>query len=244
MRERLVSSNRGPFWIKSLLLTLAASVLVGCAGAFKPPPPLWEPGRYTTIAVLPSRMEISSGAPLVSRNTDLTNKYTGLVQEAIAVALVRKGYDVLAPLDVNETVFGGDELREVFMDLAWGAGVAPQEAYQGRTYTGSLESAPVLAEVLGADLLVLSAGEGEYHSAGESLVQGILTSVLTKGKHQYQAPASYLQARVVFVDPALQRTAARLRTGRFDYVTDIQPAANVFLRLFRRIPPGQKDNPE
>jgi hypothetical protein len=35
-----------------------------------------------------------------------------------------------------------------------------------------------------------------------------------------------------------------LRTGRFDYVTDIQPAANVFLRLFRRIPPGQKDNPE
>ena len=225
-------SSRSPV----IFLAIAAVFAAGCAGMFEPPPPLWEPGRYSTIAVLPTRMEIATGAPFTSKNTDLSNRYGGLVQEAIAIALVKKGYDVMAPLDSNDRISEDDELMEAFMGLAVGAGVAPTEAYQGGPRSGSLEDAPRLAEALGVDLLVLSAGGGEYHSGGESLVQGILTSVITKGKQHYQAPPSYLETKVVFVDPELERVAARLRTRRYDYVKDVSSAAGVFLRLFRRIP--------
>ncbi|UCF30058.1 MAG: hypothetical protein JSV26_08210 [bacterium] len=239
MRTDSENRHRGALTVPFLIL--AALTVTGCAGAFEPPPPLWEPGRYSTIAVLPSRMEISTGAPFTSKNTELSDRYGALVQEAIAVAMVNKGYEVLAPMDSNERIAEDDDLMEAFMELAFGAGVAPPEAYRDRRYEGPLETAPVLGEALGADLIVLSAGEGEYHSAGEALVQGILTSVLTKGKQQYQAPPSYLVTEVVFVDPELERVVARLRTGRYDYVSDVPRAAGVFLRLFRRIPPGTRD---
>ena len=216
---------------------LFAALAAGCAGTGVPPAPLWDASLYRTVAVLPARMVVGTGAPpFTSPNTDLSNRLGDLMQQAVAAALVQKGYEVLAPLDLNERLSKEKELGELFMSLAAGFGLLPDSGNVSDAQDRGLEDATALAEGIGADLLVLVRGSGEYHSAGENIVQGVLTGVLTRGRQQYNAPRSALQADVFFVDPRRQTRLAGLRTGSMPFVDELMPLLREMGRQLRRVP--------
>lgn len=226
-------------FLSPLLVTLALLFSTGCAGTFTPPPPLWDASLYDTVAVLPVRMTIATGRPpFTSEDTELSGQMGGKVQEALSIVTRYKGYQVLSPDDLSERLMEEDDLAEAFVSLASSQGlmgpdrnVPPGEGMAG---------AAVIAEKLGADLLVLAYGYGEYHSAGENLVQSLVTGLLSKGREQYQAPPSFLETNIIFVDPAAGSRIARFPGRRIPYESEIIPLSKALDRVLRRMPEKQR----
>ncbi len=204
----------------------------------EPPPPLWDSGMYTTIAVLPIRVEITTGAPpFTSKDSDLSSELSGKMTEAAAVALRYKGYDLLAPLDINEKIQNEKELSRSLMELAALSGLLPEvnplNAPEGVTMA---DASAHIGQELGADILVLGTGNGEFHGFGENVLQGVLTGILTKGKKQYEAPPSFLKAHIVFIDAANGAILTRFYTRQMSWTKETIPLARMLDRQFRRVP--------
>ena len=182
-------------------------------------------------------MVIKTGVPpFTSPDTDLSNELGAVVQQALSGVMVYRGYKVLAPLDVEERLEKDRDLSEAFMKLALAEGIAPADSPPDHSSGKSMESAKTVASALGADLLVLAYGDGEYHSTGESILQGIFTNIITKGKQQYQEPPSYLSAHMIFVDPNLERPLARLSSGNMPFIKDPVRLARILDGRTKRIP--------
>ncbi len=210
----------------------------GCAGTFTPPPPLWDASLYDTVAVLPVRMTVSTGRPpFTSEDTELSDTMGGKMQEALSIVVRYRGYDVLSPDDLSERLMDGDDLAEAFINLASSQGMMGPE--QKVPQVEGMEGAALIGEKIGADLLVLAYGQGEYHSTGENLFQGIVTGLLSKGREQYQAPPSFLEANIIFVDPVRGLRIARFREARMAYEDDTIPLSKVLDRVSRRVPKKQ-----
>jgi hypothetical protein len=223
------------------LSTVPLLLAAGCAGMYTPPPPLWDSSLYNTVAVLPVRMTIGTGRPpFTSEDTELSGTMGGKMQEALSIVVRYKGYEVLSPDDLSERLMKEDDLAEAFVNLAASQGLMGPD--RTAPYDEGMEGAALIGEKLGADLLVLAYGRGEYHSAGENLVQGIVTGLLSKGKEQYQSPPSFLEANILFLDPSAGRRIARFPGSRMSYESEIIRLSRAVDRVLRRVP--VKQDPE
>lgn len=221
-----------------ILFTCPLLLVTGCAGTYTPPPPLWDASLYDTVAVLPVRMIIATGRPpFTSEDTELSDQMGGKVQEALSIVTRYKGYQVLSPDDLSERLMEEEDLAEAFISLAASQGL--MGADRTAPHEEGMAGAALIAEKLGADLLVLAHGYGEYHSTGENLVQSLVTGLLSKGREQYQAPPSFLETNIVFVDPAAGRRIARFPGRRISYETEIIPLSRAFDRMLGRVPEKQ-----
>ena len=215
----------------------------GCAGTYTPAPPLWESSLYNTVAVLPVRMTVATGRPpFTSEDTELSGNMGGKMQEALSIVVRYRGYEVLSPDDLSERLMKEDDLADAFVSLAASQGLmgpdrtAPPEE--------GMEGAALIAEKLGADLLVIAYGQGEYHSGGEALVQALVTGFLSKGRQQYNPPPSFLETNIIFVDPATGRRIARFPGSRMAYESEIIPLSQALDRVLRRVPVKQEPDDE
>jgi len=187
------------------------------------------------------RMTIATGRPpFTSENTELSGTMGGKMQEALSIVMRYRGYDVLSPDDLSERLMKEDDLAEAFISLAASQGLMGPD--RTAPHEEGMEGAVLIAEELGADLLVVAYGQGEYHSGGENLVQSLVTGILTKGKQQYQAPPSFLEASIHYVDPATGSRIARFPGRRMSYENEIVQLSRVLDRVLRRVP--VKQNPE
>ena len=217
------------------LLVLTLMTLAGCAGMSTPPQPLWDPGLYDTIAVLPVRMTVLTGRELFkSEDTDLSDMMGGLMQESLSTALRLKGYGVLAPEDLSERLFEEDDLSEAFFSVAGAYGFMGDEGQVSREE--AMEGAALIGEKLGADLLVIAHGNGEYHSFEETLFQSMVTGFITKGREVYDTPPSFLRADIFFVDGAEGVGVARILPRSFPFEKDLVPLTRRISRLLGRVP--------
>ncbi|UCG37849.1 MAG: hypothetical protein JSV00_06500 [bacterium] len=224
-----------PLGWKALPALFPLLLLAGCAGTFEPPPPLWDAQAYNTVAVLPMRMIISTGRPpFTSEDTERSDRMGGMMQEAISVVMRYRGYEVLAPMDLSERLMKEDDLADAFMRLAAAHGYMGGEG--APAWDEAMEGAALISRKTGADLLVLAHGQGEYHSAGENLVQSLVTGLLTKGREQYQPPPSYLSADVFFVDPSAGARLARIPARQMPYEEDVLDLSRILDRYLRRVP--------
>jgi len=224
-----------------LLVTVYSLLSFGCAGTYTPPPPLWDSSLYNTVAVLPVRMTVGTGRPpFTSENTELSGTMGGKMQEALSIVVRYRGYEVLSPDDLSERLMDENDLAEAFVSLAASQGMMGPD--QTTSYDEGMEGAALIGEKLGADLLVLAFGKGEYHSAGENLVQGIVTGLLSKGRQQYHAPPSFLEADIIFIDPATGGRIAYFPGSRTSYEEEIIRLSKAMDRVLRRVP--VKQNPE
>ena len=220
------------------LITVSLLLAAGCAGTYTPPPPLWDSSLYNTVAVLPVRMTVATGRPpFTSEDTELSGTMGGKMQEALSIVVRYRGYEVLSPDDLSERLMKEDDLADAFVSLAASQGL------MGPDRTASpeegMEGAALIAEKLGADLLVIAYGRGEFHSGGENLVQALVTGFLSKGKQQYDAPPSFLEANILFVDPATGSRIARFPGSRMAYESEIIPLSKALDRVLRRVPVKQ-----
>jgi hypothetical protein len=214
--------------ISTLLLT------VDCAPR-QPAPPLWNPDAYNSVLVLPIRMTVGTGRPpFTSEDTDLSNDIAGKMQEALSIAMRSKGYDVLAPLDSTERLMDEDDLSDAFGILAAAHGYMDESG--NVDWEEAMDGAALIGEKLGADLLILGRGRGEYHSGGENLVQGLLTGFLSKGKEYYDAPPSWLSIDAFFIDTAGRSRVARFPSRQMSYQSKILPLAKMLNRYMGRVP--------
>lgn len=221
-----------------ILTGLPLLLSYSCAGGGPPPAPLWDPALYDTVAVLPVRMTILTGREYFkSENTELSGNMGGMMQESLSVVMRHRGYEVLAPGDLSERLMDEDDLSEAFAVLAAAHGYMGKE--RTTPWAEAVEGAALIGEKLGADLLVLGHGKGEYHSFEENLFQGLVTGFLSKGREQYQAPPSYLNLDVFFLDPAAGVRLARIPARGMSYEDDPVPLARMLNRYLRRIPVKQ-----
>jgi hypothetical protein len=210
--------------------------LSACAG-IQPAPPLWEPGMYGSMAVLPMRVQIKTGAPpLTSEDSELTSKLSGTATEAASVALRYRGYRIFAPLEVTDRLDADKEMEVAFLDLAAASGIMNERPGLIYDQEKGAAAAAKLGEKLGVDILVLGRGNGEFHGFGENLVQGILTGILTDGKSQYDPPPSYLSLDLMFIDTKTGHRIARIYADRMTYADETIKLARVLDRRFGRIP--------
>ncbi len=215
-----------------------------CGGMFEPPPPLFDSGRYNTIVVLPARVVINTGSPpFMAENSELTGKISGLAQEAVSTVMVVKGYDVMAPLDVNDKLRDDRSLEDAFMDVALKSGFMSEMGPPPEDYEMPEGSGRKLAEALGADMIVLVQGNGEFHSFSENLVQGIFTNIISDGKKKAQSRPSFLKMEIIFVDPIGERVEARLWTGGFTYTDKIIPMSRYLEQRMKRVPVRTRPGP-
>lgn len=220
------------------LITASLLFAAGCAGTYTPAPPLWDSSLYDTVAVLPVRMTIATGRPpFTSENTELSGTMGGKMQEALSIVVRYRGYEVLSPDDLSERLMKEDDLADAFVSLAASQGLMGPD--RTASHEEGMEGAALIAEKLGADLLVIAYGRGEYHSGGENLVQSLVTGFLSKGKQQYDAPPSFLEANILFVDPATGSRIARFPGRRMGYESEIIPLSKVLDRVLRRVPVKQ-----
>ncbi len=225
-----------------LLVTLSLLLSFGCAGTYTPSAPLWDSSLYNTIAVLPVRMTVSTGRPpFTSENTELSGAMGGKMQEALSIVVRYRGYEVLSPDDLSERLMEEDDLAEAFVSLAASQGLMGPD--RTASHDEGMEGAALIGEKLGADLLVIAYGRGEYHSGGENLIQGIITGLLSKGKEQYQAPPSFLEANILFVDPVKGIRVARFPGRRMAYESEIIRLSKAVDRVLRRVPVRQEPLP-
>jgi hypothetical protein len=222
-----------------ILVTFSFLLVTGCAGTYTPAPPLWDSSLYNTVAVLPVRMTVATGRPpFTTEDTELSDTMGGKMQEALSIVVRYRGYEVLSPDDLSERLMKEDDLADAFVSLAASQGL------MGPDRTASpeegMEGAALIAEKLGADLLVIAYGQGEYHSGGENLVQSLVTGLLSKGKQQYNAPPSFLEANIIFVDPAIGSRIARFPGSRMAYENEIIPLSKALDRVLRRVPVKQE----
>jgi len=232
----IIPMNRKVLRIAHVIgLLLSVLLIAGCSGMFEPPPPLFDAGRYKTIAVLPARVVVKTGSPpFLAENTELTGKISGIAQEAVSTVMVVKGYDVMAPLDINDKLRDDKSLEEDFMNVAIRSGFMGDKGPPPEGYEAGEGAASRLAKTLGADMIILVHGSGEFHSFGENLVQSIVTDIISDGKKKSQSRPSYLTMELIFVDPAGERVEARMWTGKFTY-SDTVPALsrNLETRMMR-----------
>jgi hypothetical protein len=229
-------------YIFLLLVTLSLFLSFGCAGTYTPPPPLWDSSLYNTIAVLPVRMTVATGRqPFTSENTELSGTMGGKMQEALSIVVRYKGYEVLSPDDLSERLMKEDDLADAFVSLAASQGLMGPD--RTASSVEGMEGAALIGEKLGADLLVIAYGKGEYHSGGENLVQTIVTGLLSKGKQQYEAPPSFLEANILFVDPATGNRIAHFPGSRMAYENEIIRLSKALDRVLRRVPVKQEPVP-
>ena len=220
------------------LITASLLFAAGCAGTYTPAPPLWDSSLYDTIAVLPVRMTIATGRPpFTSEDTELSGTMGGKMQEALSIVVRYRGYEVLSPDDLSERLMKEDDLADAFVSLAASQGLMGSD--RTASHEEGMEGAAIIGEKLGADLLVIAYGQGEYHSGGENLVQSLVTGFLSKGKQQYDAPPSFLEANILFVDPATGSRIARFPGRRMGYESEIIPLSKVLDRVLRRVPKKQ-----
>jgi len=218
-----------------ILVLLPLLLTLGCAGLGGPPIPLWDPASFNTVAVLPVRMTVLTGREYFkSEDTDISNRMGGMMQEALSVVMVHRGYDVLAPEDLSERLMEEEDLSEAFTALASAFG------YMGNQGNASPEevmaSASIIGEKLGVDLLVLAHGNGEYHSFEENLFQGVVTGLLSKGKEYYDTPESFLRAEAYFVDSRTGSRVARILPRRLPYEKTVAALSRRLNGLLRRVP--------
>jgi len=199
-----------------------------------------------TVAVLPVRMTVLTGREYFkSEDTDISNRMGGMMQEALSVVMVRRGYDVLAPEDLSERLMEEEDLSEAFTSLASAFG------YMGNRGNASPEearaSASIIGEKLGADLLVLAHGNGEYHSFEENLFQGVVTDLLSKGRERYNVPSSFLRVEVYFVNSGTGSGIARILPRHLPYEKSVAALSKRVNGLLRRVPvkeiPGEYPQP-
>ena len=230
--------SRFPVVSCQLIAVCAVLFLSGCAGTRTPPPPLWDQSLYDTIAVLPVRMTVATGSPpFTTEDTELSGAMGGKVQEALSVVMRYKDYDVLSPDDLSERLMKEDDLADAFIDLAASQGLMGPD--RTAPHDIGMEGAALIAEKLGADLLIVAYGNGEYHSAGEKLVQSIVIGVLSKGKEQYHAPPSYLEVNIYFIDPGTGSRIATMPARRIAYEDEIIPLSRILDRVLKRVPQKQ-----
>ena len=223
------------------LITVSLLLAAGCAGTYTPGPPLWDSSLYNTVAVLPVRMTVATGRPpFTTEDTELSGTMGGKMQEAVSIVVRYRGYEVLSPDDLSERLMKEDDLADAFVSLAASQGLMGPD--RTASHEEGMEGAALIAEKLGADLLVIAYGRGEYHSGGETLVQSLVTGFLSKGKQQYDAPPSFLEANILFVDPATGSRIARFPGARMAYESEIIPLSKALDRVLRRVP--VKQNPE
>jgi len=222
-----------------LILASFSSLLAGgCAGTYTPPPPLWDSSLYNTVAVLPVRMTVATGRPpFTSEDTELSGTMGGKMQEALSIVMRIRGYEVLSPDDLSVRLMKEDDLADAFVSLAASQGLMGPEQTVSREE--GMEGASLIGEKLGADLLVVAHGRGEYHSAGENLLQGLVTGLLTKGREQYNAPPSFLEADIAFIDPGTGTRIARFPGSPVGYEEDILRLSKLMDRVLRRVPEKQ-----
>ena len=227
-----ISVRRMPGKILPILILIG---LTGCAGISKPPTPLWDPNLYDTIAVLPVRMSILTGREFFqAEDTDLSNRMGGLMQESISVAMRLKGYDVLAPEDLSERLMEEDDLAEAFFSLAGAHGFMEDQVHVPPEEV--IAQAALIGERLGADLIVLAHGNGEYHSFEEHLFQGMVTGLLSRGRDHYQTPSSFLKLETFFLDGAEGTRVARILPRSFPFEKSLIPLTRRVKGLLRRVP--------
>ena len=224
--------------LASLYLVFCLLFLSGCAGSYPPPAPLWDSSLYDTVAVLPVRMTISTGRPpFTTEDTELSGTMGGKMQEALSIVIRYKGYEVLSPDDLSERLMEEEDLSEAFISLASSQGLMGPD--QKAPWEEGMAGAALIADKLGADLLVVGHGQGEYHSASENLVQSLVTGLLSKGKEQYNAPPSFLEADISFIDPASGTRIARFPPQPMSYQDKIIPLSKSLDRFLRRVPEKQ-----
>jgi len=222
--------------------TLFLLVLGGCAGMSEPPAPLWDPNLYETIAVLPVRMSMVTGREFFqSEDTDLSDRMGGLMQESLSAAMRLKGYEVLAPEDLSERLMEEDDLADAFFSLADAYGFMGDQTYV--TPLEAMEGAALIGEELGADLIVLAHGNGEYHSFEENLFQGMITGFLSGGKEAYDTPSSFLRLEVFFVDGVEGTRVARILPRSIPFEKSLIPLTRRVRGLLRRVPEKDPSGP-
>jgi hypothetical protein len=222
----------------STFLTFSLLLTAGCAGISEPPAPLWDSAFYQTVAVLPVRMTVLTGGEYFqSEDTELSNRMGAMVQESLSVVMRQRGYDVLAPEDLSERLMKEDDLSEAFAALASAHGYMGKQG--GASWEDAMGGAALIGEKLGADLLVLAHGNGEYHSFEETLFQGLVTGFLSKGREQYRTPPSYLNLDVYFVDPRAGVRLARILPRRFSYEQTVVALSRRLNSFLRRVPVKQ-----
>ncbi|MBN2719793.1 MAG: hypothetical protein JXR72_01690, partial [Proteobacteria bacterium] len=139
------------------------------------------------------------------------------------------------PEDLSERLLEEDDLAEAFMALAGAHGfmddgitVATEEAVRG---------AALIGEKLGADLLVLAHGNGEYHSFEENLFQGMITGFFGDGRDRYHhTRSSFLRAETFFIDPAAGTRLARIPPRNFPFEKSIIPLTRRVAGILKRVP--------
>jgi hypothetical protein len=183
-------------------------------------------------------MTVGTGRPpFTSEDTELSGIMGGKMQEALSIVVRYKGYEVLSPDDLSERLMKEDDLAEAFVSLAASQGLMGPD--RTTSQEEGMEGAALIGEKLGADLLVIAYGRGEYHSGGENLVQGIITGLLSKGRVQYQAPPSFLEANILFIDPITGSRIARFPGRRMAYENEIIRLSKAVDRVLRRVPKKQ-----
>ena len=158
----------------------------------------------------------------------------------MSIVIRYKGYEVLSPDDLSERLMEEEDLSEAFFSLASSQGLMGPD--QKAPWEEGMAGAALIADQLGADLLVIAHGRGEYHSASENLLQGLVTGLLSKGRDQYQAPPSFLEADISFIDPDSGTRIARFPRRSMGYESEILPLSRMLDRVLRRVP--KKQNPE
>jgi len=187
-------------------------------------------------------MTVATGRPpFTSENTELSGTMGGKMQEALSIVVRYRGYEVLSPDDLSERLMEEDDLAEAFVSLAASQGLMGPD--QSISNEEGMEGAALIGKELGADLLVIAYGRGEYHSAGENLVQSIVTGLLSKGKQHYQTPPSFLETNILFVDPVTGSRIARFPGSRIDYEDEIIQLSRAMDRVLRRVPVKQEPVP-
>ena len=163
------------------------------------------------------------------------------MQEGLSIIMRTRGYEVLAPGDLSEKLMKDDDLAEAFRVLAAAHGyMGPDEEVP---WDEAQRGAALIGGQLGADLLVLAHGRGEYHSFEENLFQSFITGILSKGREQYDTPSSFLDLDVFFVDPDAGSRVARILSRRMPYEDKVVPLSRVLDRYLRRIPVRQEPGP-
>jgi len=218
-----------------ILVTFSSLLAGGCAGTYAPLPPLWDSSLYNTVAVLPVRMTVATGRPpFTSEDTELSGTMGGKMQDALSIVMRARGYEVLSPDDLSERLMKEDDLADAFVGLAASQGLMGPE--RTASVEEGMDGAALIGKKLGADLLVVAYGRGEFHSTGENLFQGIVTGLLTKGREQYNAPPSFLETNIVFIDPVTGTRLARFPGSTMAYEDDILRLSKLLDRALRRVP--------
>lgn len=223
-------------------MVLSLLALTGCAGVSDPPTPLWDPALYETVAVLPVRMTVLTGRhPFEAEDTDLSFRTGALMQKSLSIAMRMKGYEVLAPEDLSERLMVEDDLSEAFVALASAHGFMGDDT--GTPLDEAMAGAARIGEKLGADLLILAHGSGEYYGRESALYEGLFTGLLSHRDDHRPPPISFLKVEVFFVDQTAGVRVARIPPSSIPFEKSLAPLTRRINGLIRRVPEKAPSGP-